>query len=201
MRTRKSWQVLTLVLILGSLAGLAAGHTGLTTKAAGTIDGQHPANPCNPCAKKVQNPCNPCAKKAQNPCNPCAGKKASEELYAPAVAHNGWTKINSKPLLSDAHGGVFITTFANPTAQQAINSKAGGFPVGSILVKESRASANGKPGEKGTIFGMEKTADGWLWVTTDSTGHVTGKGNSSQMQMCAQCHAGAHMDSAFLRKK
>lgn len=178
------------------------------------IGQQKPANPCNPCAKKnaqnpcnpcakkkAQNPCNPCAKKAQNPCNPCAAKKASEEVYQPAVSHGGWTKVNAKPILSEAHGGTFVTTYVNPTAQAAIKSKAASFPVGSILVKDSHANSNGKPGEKGTVFGMEKTAGGWLWVTTDPTGHVTGKGDSEQMKMCAQCHAGAPMDSAFLHKK
>jgi hypothetical protein len=48
---------------------------------------------------------------------------------------------------------------------------------------------------------MEKTANGWLWITTDATGHVTGKGDSEQMKMCAQCHASAATDSAFLRRK
>ncbi len=103
--------------------------------------------------------------------------------------------------MSQPHGNMFVTTFANPTAQAAIKGKAGNFPVGSILVKESHMNSNGKPGDKGTIFAMEKTADGWLWVTTDPTGHVTGKGDSQQMQMCSQCHVSAQMDSAFLRKK
>src|SRR6266508_1004143 len=168
-------------------------------------------NPCNPCAKKKgQNPCNPCAKKGQNPCNPCAKKKAmnpcamkkaSGEVYTPATAYSGWMKINKKPFLSEAHGGMLVTTFANATAEAAIRSKQASFPVGSILVKESHADQNGKPGMKGTIFSMEKTADGWLWVTTDETGHVIEKGNSQQMQMCAQCHQSAKMDSAFLRAK
>lgn len=158
-------------------------------------------NPCNPCAKKAKNPCNPCSKKAQNPCNPCAPKKASEEVYGPATSFSNWAKINQKPLLSQAHGGVFVTTYVNPTAQAAIKDKAASFPVGSIIVKESFEDANGKPGAKGTIFGMEKTDNGWFWVTTDSTGHVTGKGDSQQMQMCAQCHKAAKTDNAFLRAK
>jgi Cytochrome P460 len=163
---------------------------------------QKPANPCNPCAKKkAQNPCNPCAKKAQNPCDPCAPKTASQDVYAPATSYGGWTKVNTKPFLSKAHMNVFVTTYANLTAQAAINSKSSRFPVGSILVKESSANSSGKPGAKGTIFGMEKIANGWLWVTTDPTGHVTGKGDSEQMKMCAQCHASAPMDSAFLHKK
>ncbi|HXG91424.1 MAG TPA: cytochrome P460 family protein [Blastocatellia bacterium] len=204
MKTRRSWQILTLTLFLSSFAAFALGKTGFAPKPEerGAVEQQQPVNPCNPCAKKkAQNPCNPCANKAQNPCNPCAAKKASEEVYAPATSYSHWTKINSKPLLSEAHGGLFVTTFANPTAQEAIRSKARSFPVGSILIKESHANTSGKPGEKGTIFGMEKTANGWLWVTTDARGHVTGKGDSTQMQMCAQCHAGAQVDSAFLRKE
>src|SRR6266542_6375479 len=106
-------------------------------------------NPCNPCAKKKgQNPCNPCAKKAMNPCNPCAKKKAmnpcamkkaSGEVYTPATAYSGWMKINKKPFLSEAHGGMLVTTFANATAEAAIRSKQASFLVGSILVKESHA--------------------------------------------------------------
>lgn len=152
--------------------------------------------------KEAQNPCNPCAKKkVQNPCNPCAAKQASGEVYAPATAYNEWAKINSKPFVSKAHNGVFVTTYVNETAQRAIKTKMSAFPVGSILVKESYSNAGGKPGEKGTIFGMEKTAEGWLWVTTDPAGHVTMKGDSGRMAMCAQCHAAANTDSAFLRKK
>ncbi len=126
---------------------------------------------------------------------------ASGEVYQPAASYSEWTKINSKPLLSQPHGGMLVTTYANPAAQAAIKSKASSFPVGSILIKESHSNSNGKRGEKGTIFGMEKTESGWLWITTDATGHITGKGDSNQMQMCAQCHAGAQTDSAFLRKK
>ena len=160
-------------------------------------------NPCNPCAKKMgQNPCNPCAKKkAMNPCNPCAMKKASSEVYSPATAYSGWKKINKKAFLSEPHGGMFVVTYANPTAEAAIKSKQSSFPAGSILVKESHADQNGKLGMKGMIFSMEKTADGWLWVTTDATGHIMEKGDGAKMQMCAQCHQSAKMDSAFLRTK
>lgn len=158
-------------------------------------------NPCNPCAKKKgMNPCNPCAKKKGM--NPCAMKKATDEIYTPATAYSSWSmKINKKPFLSKAHGGMFVTTYANQTAEAAIKSKSSTLPIGSILVKESHADQNGKPGMKATIFAMEKTTDGWIWVTTDATGHVMEKGNSTQMQMCAQCHHSAKMDSAFLRTK
>ncbi len=160
-------------------------------------------NPCNPCAKKKgQNPCNPCAKKkAMNPCNPCAMKKASDEVYTPATAYSGWKKINKKAFLSEPHSGMLVTTFANSTAEAAIKGKQTTFPIGSILVKESHANQNGKPGMKGMIFSMEKTAAGWLWVTTDATGHVMDKGDGAKMQMCAQCHQSAKMDSAFLKAK
>ncbi len=168
--------------------------------------GQNPCakkgqNPCNPCAKKGQNPCNPCAKKAQNPCNPCAGKMASGEKYGPAASYGSWKKINSKLLLSQPHGNMLETTFANRIAEAALESKATEFPVGAIFVKETHQNRGGKRGAKGPLFIMEKTASGWLWMTTNETGHITGKGDSQQMQMCAQCHAGASTDAAFLRKK
>ncbi|MEW6131460.1 MAG: cytochrome P460 family protein [Acidobacteriota bacterium] len=159
-------------------------------------------NPCNPCAKKkAQNPCNPCAKKAQNPCNPCAKKMASGEMYQPAMTYTKWKKVNGKPLLSQPHGGMLETTFLNQLAEAAVKQKASEFPVGAILVKETHMNQNGKRGEKGPLFAMEKTASGWLWITTDASGHLTGKGDSQMMKMCAECHAGAAMDAAFLRKK
>lgn len=213
---KRRLKLVTVFVFLSGFGALALASPDAAAKLSDQpeVGQQKPANPCNPCAKKkaqnpcnpcakkkAQNPCNPCAKKAQNPCNPCAAKKASEEVYQPAVSYSRWTKINGKPLLSEAHGGMLVTTFANPTAQAAIKSKASDFPVGSILVKESHMNSDGKLGAKGTIFGMEKTANGWLWVTTDPTGHVTGKGDGEQMKMCAQCHASAPMDSAFLRKK
>lgn len=226
MRIRTTLQALTVVLFLTGFVVLGFGGAGSTGSPgeqsaseqsinAGSLaaieDAQNPCNPCarkkaqnpcNPCAKKkAQNPCNPCAKKAQNPCNPCAPKQASGEVYAPATSYNKWAKVNSKPFLSKGHNDVFVTTYVNDTAQKSIKGKSTTFPLGSIIIKESHANAGGKPGEKGTIFGMEKTAEGWLWVTTDPTGHVTMKGDSQQMAMCAQCHATADTDSAFLRKK
>ncbi len=207
-------QLLTIILFAASVLVWSANGLSSTANAENqsAAAAQNPCNPCakkkgqnpcNPCAKKKgQTPCNPCAKKkAMNPCNPCAMKKASGEVYTPVTAYSGWMKINKKPFLSEPHGGMLVTTFANATAEAAIKSKQASFPVGSILVKESYADQNGKPGMKGTIFSMEKTADGWLWVTTDATGHVMEKGNSQQMQMCAQCHQSAKMDSAFLRAK
>jgi hypothetical protein len=198
---KSAYQVLALFLFLAGFVVFGLRQTGFASKpdCKSELEEQQSGNPC--AKKKAQNPCNPCAKKAKNPCNPCAGKEASDEVYQPATSYSGWTKINSKPLLSQPHGGMFVTTYANPIAQAAIKSKANEFPVGSILVKESHANANGKPGEKGTVFAMEKIKSGWLWVTTDPTGHITGKGDSTQMQMCAQCHASAKTDSAFLRKK
>ncbi len=207
---KRRLQLLTIILFAASALAWSAKSFNLTVNAENqsTTAAQNPCakkkgqNPCNPCAKKGQNPCNPCAKKkAMNPCNPCAMKKASSEIYSPATAYSGWKKINKKAFLSEPHGGMFVITYANPTAEAAIKSKQSSFPAGSILVKESHADQNGKPGMKGMIFSMEKTADGWLWVTTDATGHILEKGDSAKMQMCAQCHQSAKMDSAFLRTK
>ncbi|MCI0389046.1 MAG: cytochrome P460 family protein [Acidobacteria bacterium] len=220
---KRRLQLLTIILFAASALAWSANGFNLTASAENQSSaaaqnpcakkkGQNPCNPCakkkgmnpcNPCAKKMgQNPCNPCAKKkAMNPCNPCAMKKASSEVYSPATAYSGWKKINKKAFLSEPHSGMFVITYANSTAEAAIKSKQSSFPAGSILVKESHADQNGKPGMKGMIFSMEKTADGWFWVTTDATGHVMEKGNSQQMQMCAQCHQSAKMDSAFLRTK
>jgi hypothetical protein len=208
MNKKRTVQLLSILVFLSGFVALAFAGSGTAARPGQPQAGQQkPANPCNPCsknksqnpcAKKAQNPCNPCAKKAQNP---CAAKKASEEVYQPAASFGGWAKINEEPILSRAHGGMFVTTYANPTARAAIKANDASFPVGAILVKESHMNSNGKPGEKGTIFAMEKTNNGWLWVTTDPTGHVTAKGDSQQMQMCAQCHAGGKIDSAFLRTK
>jgi hypothetical protein len=199
---RRRLQLLTIILFAASALVWSANGFNLTASA----ENQSLTAAQNPCAKKErQNPCNPCAKKkgkkGMNPCNPCAMKKASSEVYPPATAYSGWKKINKKAFLSEPHGGMFVITYANPTAEDAIKSKQSSFPAGSILVKESHADQNGKPGMKGMIFSMEKTADGWLWVTTDATGHVMEKGASAKMQMCAQCHQSAKMDSAFLRTK
>ncbi len=201
---KKKWQILTVSVLLSGFLGLVFTSSGLAARVGNQPPSppQKPANPRNPCAKK-KGQSNPCAqkKKGQNPCNPCAAKKASSEVYAAAVSHRGWMKVNQKPILSQSHGGTFVTAYVNPTADSAVKSKAASFPVGSILVKDSFANASGKPGAKGTIFAMEKTDHGWLWVTTDATGHFTGKGDNQQMQMCAKCHTAAKMDFAFLRAK
>lgn len=206
---KRKLQILTVVMfVVGALAVTNIG-VSLTTNLDSVAAAQNPCakkkgqNPCNPCAKKkAMNPCNPCAKKkAMNPCNPCAMKKASSEVYTPATVYGKWKKINKNPFLSDPHGGMLVTVYANQLAEAAIKAKQSVFPVGAILIKESHANQNGKKGMKGTSFAMEKTASGWLWVTTDATGHVMDKGNDGQMQMCAECHKSAKLDSAFLRTK
>lgn len=154
-------------------------------------------NPCNPCRDKArqraQNPCNPCAqkKKAQNPCNPCAGKMlATGKVYQDATTYRSWAKL-TEPALSVGHGGKYVVTYANSSAETTIKSGRFPFKSGAKLIKEGYEDAGGKPGELTTLYVMEKRGRDWYYAMTDLQGNIQMEGMSKQAQMCSSCHAGA----------
>jgi hypothetical protein len=154
-----------------------------------------PKNPCSP----TKNACSPTVKKPRNPCSP-TGVIVENEVYEPANNFSGWKKLNETPILSEAHEGMWVVTYANPVAQEAIKAGQTTFPVGSMLIKDSFIDDNGAPGGRVAVFAMEKRKDGWLWVKTNIQGEIMRGGTSATMKSCAQCHTAAKTDFAFLKK-
>lgn len=153
----------------------------------------------SPSPTPPRNPCSPTVRKPRNACSPTP--IAEHEFYEPATTFSEWKKLNEAPILSEAHEGMWVVTYTNPVAQEAIKAGQNTFPVGSILVKDSFIDDNGAPGGRVAVFAMEKKKDGWLWVKTNIQGNIMRAGNSAAMKTCSQCHTAAKTDSAFLKKK
>jgi hypothetical protein len=115
--------------------------------------------------------------------------------------YRGWKRANATPMASEAHNDTLVVTYLNPRAESL--ALAGKFPLpeGAILVKESFASAGGKPGARGPVFVMEKRARGydpanadWHWAVVEPDGKVTMSGAGRpqlETALCAECHARA----------
>lgn len=158
-----------------------------------------PTAPKNPCSPTVRNPCSTTVKKPRNPCSP-TGVIVENEVYEPANNFSGWKKLNETPILSEAHEGMWVVTYTNPIAQEAIKAGQTTFPVGSMLIKDSFIDDHGAPGGRVAVFAMEKRKDGWLWVKTNIQGEIMRGGTGATMKSCAQCHTAAKTDFAFLKK-
>jgi hypothetical protein len=98
---------------------------------------------------------------------PAAGSGASDPAasYAPldvGADHASWTKLSTQPFLSKTHGGRFVEVYANDVALEAFKTDDAAFPVGSIVVKTSWETKDGKQTQTaGPIFVMEKRPAGF----------------------------------------
>ena len=233
--------------------GMSVAPVGGDTADAAPAGTQNPCAQHNPCA--VPNPCaakNPCAANpsAANPCAPAPfaslGDKEVQAIYAQiasrlqegyaksaqpiAKAYAGWTRFNRVSYVSATHGNRYVNNFANPIAADNYGKfeKAGPFPVGSILAKDSfrvqpadanpcatnpcAASAGATEGvEPGPLFIMEKMPAGfspstndWRYsmIMPDGTIYGTTKGaHSDRVAFCAACHSVSGHDSLFFLPK
>lgn len=86
-------------------------------------------------------------------------------VYAPldvGANYASWTKLSSQPFLSKTHGGRFVEVYVNDVGLEAFKSDDGAFPVGSIVVKTSWETRDGKPTTTaGPVFIMEKKPAGF----------------------------------------
>lgn len=89
---------------------------------------------------------------------------AAEPAYAPldvGADYKSYTKVNKETFVSPTHGKRFVDIYVNDVGLAAYTSDAE-FPVGSIVVKTSWETADGKPTDvAGPIFVMEKKAAGF----------------------------------------
>ena len=117
-----------------------------------------------------------------------------------------YTQLNKEPFFSKTHGKRFVDLYVNDIALEAY--KAGTEPpVGSVIVKTSWETADGKPTEvAGPIFVMEKkpagfseeTSDWWYglhwaevppkWQTVMKASKVYWRTPSKKVGYCVDCH-------------
>jgi hypothetical protein len=131
-----------------------------------------------------------------------AGDEASR--FGPLEIGADWktyTKLNKASFKSDTHGGRMVDTYVNATGLEAFK-KGEDMPVGSIVVKTSKDSADGS---EGPVFVMEKRAAGfnkehgdwWFaihWADPPAKwkqrlgGSLYWRTPSKKAQYCADCH-------------
>ena len=188
------------------------------------------SNPCNPCA--AANPCNPCA--AANACNPCgAGDgiqltsaeavstydcllKGMKAAYAKsddkaAISYSSWRRYSTRAYTSETHGNRYVQNYANDAAKAyGAFEKAGTFPAGALMAKDSFSVKADGAVAPGPLFLMEKMAagfnpdsDNWRYTMIMPTGQIFGttKGAGGQkVEFCVGCHMSVtpEMDSTML---
>jgi hypothetical protein len=129
-----------------------------------------------------------------------------------------WKKMNKAPFLSPTHGNRFVDVYVNDVGAAAYQSGSDGLPVGSIVVKTSWETENGKPTQvAGPIFVMAKRAAGfnpprqdwWYalhWETVPShwqarmggATQVYWRSPSPRVDYCWDCHEGYDRQIGFV---
>ncbi len=118
-----------------------------------------------------------------------------------AKGYKGWMTIHTKPIYSKSHGRRLVKTYLNPVAEQGLKTVPAKFAPGSIIVKDSWANRNGKPGKQAYLFIMKKEAAGsnpqagdWFWAISAPDFRVlkwkgkTFQGYGGDVQYCIKCH-------------
>jgi len=118
-------------------------------------------------------------------------------------------KFNTMPYRSASHGNHYLNNYANETAEiYGRYEKAGVFPAGSILFKDSFTVAANQEIVLGPMFIMEKMEPGfnpvsadWKYTQVQPTGQILGETNgenSDKVTYCISCHlAREDMDHLF----
>jgi hypothetical protein len=124
----------------------------------------------------------------------------AEEILRQARDYRSWRKFASyeaaaKP--SKAHSGNHVVAWYNDAAAPAVKGGAKVFPDGSVIVKENRLTADGKPA---SLSVMAKRAGAWFWISATPDWKVFtagGKPLAGDLGSCAGCHGEAPKDAVY----
>ncbi len=121
--------------------------------------------------------------------------------------YKSWTKMSKAPFLSKTHGGRYVEVYVNDIGLDAFKSDSAAFPVGTIIVKTSWETKDGKVTDiAGPIFVMEKKERGfsrkdedwWFglhwekvprqWQSRMKASSVYWQSPSQEVEYCGSCH-------------
>lgn len=113
--------------------------------------------------------------------------------------YQNWQRYNTAPYLSVTHGNHYLNNYANPVADAYGKfEKAGEFPVGSVVAKDSFTAVESGEIVLGPLFVMEKMPAGFNYVSGDwkyamimPSGDIFGETNgenSERVEYCIGCH-------------
>ncbi|PIW26511.1 MAG: hypothetical protein COW30_14745 [Rhodospirillales bacterium CG15_BIG_FIL_POST_REV_8_21_14_020_66_15] len=120
--------------------------------------------------------------------------------HKPVVGYHKWPNVATAPYQAATHGNRYVNNFVDPknAKQYQKYEKAGKFPAGAVLAKDSFVVAPDGKVSVGPLFIMEKQKAGWNKNTHDwkyvmvmpngAIGGATGSGKGIDMQFCADCH-------------
>ncbi len=127
-----------------------------------------------------------------------------------AEVYHTWRRYNGTPYLSATHGNRYVNNYANPRAKAYGKAeKAGTFPAGSVLAKDSFEVSDRGDVITGPLSLMEKMPPGfnaasrdWRYTMIMPDGSLFGTTNgerSERVEFCADCHlaAGDEQDHLF----
>lgn len=142
------------------------------------------------------------------------GERYALSGISAAQKYLGWTRYSTAPYRSVTHGRSYLNNYANRIARAyGRYEKAGIFPVGSVLAKDSFSISKSGEIRPGPLFLMEKMEAGfnpksgdWRYTEVLPDGSVLGitKGdNAGNVNYCASCHAaaGKGRDHVFFPRK
>ena len=103
--------------------------------------------------------------------------------------YRSWPLIPGSEALSKGTGphGDFITTYVNPVALKAIESKAEAMPEGALIIKDNFTE---EKEYRSTVI-MKKIDGKWFWGTLKPFGVARSAGNgidSRRGKTCLNCH-------------
>lgn len=145
---------------------------------------------------------------------PCAMKslempETDESKFGPLEVGADWQKykkMNKAPVPSKTHGGRFVDTYVNDVGAGVYASDDAEVPVGTVIVKTSVESKDGKPTDvPGPVFVMKKMEKGYApdhddwyfaihWEKPTEAqlkllkGPIYWRGHSPKVGYCYSCH-------------
>lgn len=131
------------------------------------------------------------------PTAPSASTKVATIPLEVGGDYLSYTKLTPEPFLSKVHGNRLVNVYVTPNAAQAYLSGSP-MPVNAIVVKDSFANVNGKPGPAGPLFVMQKRAPGYapdhgdwyygLYWAQPNGKVLVAQGQQEGVGYCISCH-------------
>jgi hypothetical protein len=145
------------------------------------------------------------------PDRPPEAEPVEAEPEPPPPAADPWadwksfTNVSPGPWISKPHAKRFVETYVNEIGLEAYKTIGAPIPVGTIIVKPSWESEDGKPGRDGPLFVMVKMPEGWepdsgdwfyafqwadppaKWADKIGT-NVDWRSPSEKIEYCVDCH-------------
>lgn len=107
--------------------------------------------------------------------------------------YDAWTPLNEEAKHSQSHGGRYIVTYQNQTAEDARGDVEAGestFPEGSLFVKELHPEPGGEVVGFDAMAKLSDEEGDWYWIQATADRSEIRDGNQGDVDTCTACHGG-----------